>query len=793
MPLTRSASNPNYFALPDGTPVYLTGSHTWNELQNEGSTFPPASLDYTGYLNWMQSNNFNFMRLWNIAEQPYSAAWTTSPWYTDPLPYARTGPGLAADGKPKFDLNTFNQAYFDRLRDRVIEAGQHGIYVDVMLFEGWSLDAKTGGTNPWTYHPYNINNNTNGINGDPFNTRNGDTIQTTSEPAAVLAAEQAYIRKVIDTVGDLDNVLYEISNEGPANSEQWQYNMINYVKNYEAGKGHRHPVGMTAEWPGGSNSDLFNSPADWVSPNSGDGYIDNPPANNGSKVVLTDTDHIWGGGGDITWVWKSFTRGLNPIFMDDLGNTGISLGGRDATFNPSWYSVRLGMTETANYADRMDLRNAKPNGGLSSTGYMLANPGTQYLAFAPNGGSFTVNLSTGSGSNFSVEWLNVQTGNAVIGAAVTGGSSQQTFTAPFNGSAALFLNKVSGVTVPALSITADQTSKAEGNSGTTPFTFTVTRSGSTAGTSSVSYAVSGGTANAADFGGTLPSGTVSFAAGETSKTVTLKVSGDTTVEPDESFNVVLSSPAGATIGTGTASSTILNDDVAAPALSITAAQMSKLEGASGPTPFTFTVTRSGSTAGTSSASYAVSGGTANAADFGGTLPSGTVSFAAGETSKTITVNVSGDTTVEPDESFNVVLSSPAGATIGTGTASSTILNDDVAATALSITADQTSKLEGNSGTTPFTFTVTRSGSTAGTSLASYAVSGGTANAADFGGTLPSGTVSFAAGETSKTITVNVSGDTTVEPDESFNVVLSSPAGATIGTGTASSTILNDDV
>src|SRR3954447_1155978 len=113
--------------------------------------------------------------------------------------------------------------------------------------------------------------------------------------------------------------------------------------------------------------------------------------------------------------------------------------------------------------------------------------------------------------------------------------------------------------------------------------------------------------------------------------------------------------------------------------------------------------------------------------------------------------------------------------------------------ALSITADQTSKLEGASGATPFTFTVIRSGSTIGTSSVSYAVSGGTANAADFGGTLPSGTVSFAAGETSKSITVNVSGDTTVEPDETFNVVLSSPSGATIGTATASSTILNDDL
>ena len=214
-PLTRSASNPNYFARPDGTPVYFVGSHHWSNLQDQDAKFPTAAFDYTSYLNWMQSNNFNFMRLWNIAEQPYSAAWTRSPWYADPLPYARPGPGVAADNKPKFDINTFNQSYFDRLRARVIEAGQHGIYVDVMLFEGWSLGPLTNSTNPWTYHPYNVKNNINGINGDPFNTGSGYTIQTTSEPPAVLAAQHAYVRKVIDTVNDLDNVLYEISNEFP--------------------------------------------------------------------------------------------------------------------------------------------------------------------------------------------------------------------------------------------------------------------------------------------------------------------------------------------------------------------------------------------------------------------------------------------------------------------------------------------------------------------------------------------------------------------------------------------------
>ena len=111
---------------------------------------------------------------------------------------------------------------------------------------------------------------------------------------------------------------------------------------------------------------------------------------------------------------------------------------------------------------------------------------------------------------------------------------------------------------------------------------------------------------------------------------------------------------------------------------------------------------------------------ATAADFtGGVFPTGTVSFAAGETSKTITVNVAGDTAVEPTEGFTLTLSNPsAGTTIGTATATGTILNDDTAAgPSLSIAAANASLNEGNSGSTAFTFTVTRTGSTTGASTA----------------------------------------------------------------------------
>ena len=356
---------------------------------------------------------------------------------------------------------------------------------------------------------------------------------------------------------------------------------------------------------------------------------------------------------------------------------------------------------------------------------------------------------------------------------------------------------------PTLAIAAVDAVQVEGNAGSTAFTFTVTRTGDLSGASTVAYAVGGSgasPADAADFGGGLPVGTVSFAANEASQTITVNVSGDTTVEPNEGFAVTLSNPANATITTGTAAGIIQNDDVPPPELAIASLDALRVEGDAGSTAFTFTVTRSGDLTGASTVAYAVTGsGTtpADVADFGGSLPSGTVSFASNEASQTITVNVSGDTAVEPNEGFTITLSNPTNASIATATASGTIENDDaLPPPTLAITATDAAKAEGNTGSsTAFTFTVTRSGDLSAASSATYAVTGsGTspADAADFGGTLPSGTVSFAADEASQTITVDVSGDTTVEPNEGFTVTLANPANASIATEAAFGTIQNDD-
>jgi hypothetical protein len=279
-----------------------------------------------------------------------------------------------------------------------------------------------------------------------------------------------------------------------------------------------------------------------------------------------------------------------------------------------------------------------------------------------------------------------------IGGGWTQGANQtigpDTFEVFTQGAATL---KVQFDSAPSLSIAATSATKAEGNSGNTSFSFTVTRSGDASAAASVSYSVTGSSvtpANAADFGGAFPNGTVSFAANETSNVITINVTGDTLMESNEGFTVTLSNATnGVTISSATATGTIEDDDGAN--LTIAATSATKAEGNSGNTSFTFTVTRSGNTSGATTVSYAVTGSgatLANAADFGGVFPSGTVSFAANETSNVITINVTGDTLAESDDGFTVTLSNATnGATITTATAAGTIQDDDAPFTTFTVT------------------------------------------------------------------------------------------------------------
>lgn len=114
-----------YFTDNSGRAIFLTGSHTWANFQEHITEKQEKKFDWKGYLDMMEVNNHNFIRFW-MFEQPEGQAWTHDKILIDPMPYQRLGKELAFDGKPKFDLDKFNQEYFDRMRNRVIDAGDRG-------------------------------------------------------------------------------------------------------------------------------------------------------------------------------------------------------------------------------------------------------------------------------------------------------------------------------------------------------------------------------------------------------------------------------------------------------------------------------------------------------------------------------------------------------------------------------------------------------------------------------------------------------------------------------------------
>jgi Chitobiase/beta-hexosaminidase C-terminal domain/Family of unknown function (DUF6298)/Putative collagen-binding domain of a collagenase len=418
-PLSVGSANTRFFVDATGKAVYLTGVHVNNSLVDRSDK---AVLDFTSYLNFLQQYEHNFIRLWAWEQ----AAWineSTAKITFDPLPYQRKGPGTALDGGRKFDLTRFNQAYFDRLRSRVIEAGERGIYVSVMLFQGFSSQRKTiGAGNPWTGHPFNLNNNINGINGDPSGNDNGEEVHSLVVPA-ITSLQEAYVRKVVDTLNDLDNVLYEISGDAPASSRQWQYHMISHLKNYEAIKPKQHPVGMSYLYLG-STDDLLASPADWILLSGTD---TNPPLTSGGKVIFSDMDpKLLGNSTSYPMVWKSFMRGLNSIYLEsDLPSPGADENVRDS------------MGYALKYSQLVDLSSMSPSTELCSSGYCLINPGREYLVYLPTGGTVRVDLSAASGS-FVVSWFSPLTGRTTPGGTVSAGIPIL-FTSPIDGDAVLYL------------------------------------------------------------------------------------------------------------------------------------------------------------------------------------------------------------------------------------------------------------------------------------------------------------------------------------------------------------------
>ncbi len=339
---------------------------------------------------------------------------------------------------------------------------------------------------------------------------------------------------------------------------------------------------------------------------------------------------------------------------------------------------------------------------------------------------------------------------------------------------------------PTLSITAPVIN--EGNSGTSTATFAVNldHPAPAGGVAFQVDTVDGTAAGGSDYTG-IVAGNGSVAAGATSTTVAVTITGDTVYEGNETFSVNLSNITNTTNATASAAATITDDD-AQPTISV--GDASAVEGDSGTSQLNFPVTLSNASAFSVSFSVQTADASATAGSDYDAL-STIVTIPAGSTTGNIAVTVHGDTTTEPDETFTLQLSGANGGTLAASFATGTIQNDDNVTPTFTI--GNVTQTEGNSGTSNFVFTVSSNvnAPAGGFTLNVDTADGSAAAGEDY--IALHGTATIAAGTNSTTVAVQVNGDDKYESDEMFSVTLSNPpAGTAIGTATGTGTISNDD-
>lgn len=456
-PLVASAQNPNYFQDSTSTPIALSGSHSWNTLQDWGTNGTPQTLDFNAFVSFLTAHGHNFTLLWRTELPKFSGLPTTAtspPDFTvSSHPWMRTGPGNASDGQPKFDLTKFDQTFFDRLRSRVQALGSAGIYAGVYLFTGEWLKSFRSSSDGY---PFSGPNNVNGIADD-----GAISSITMTAPNAITGYQDAYIHKAIDTLNDLPNVLWVVSEEAPSASDWWNGHVISTIRSYEATKPAVHPIGLAA--PDSGDTVLYDSNADWVAPQA----RQSPTQTVGTgtparKVNVNDSDHsyfgMWNDSAQTnrSYAWENLLGGNQVLFMDPYvvyyprENRNLCPGvvdGIGSGPDPRWNNFRDNLGYLLRYSRRVNLANVRPRGSLSSTGWCLAQTpavGAEYLAYAPSGGTFTVDLSAMAGSRMlSVEWFNPSTGAASASSAVAAGATRS-FTPPFAGDAVLYLVDTAG-------------------------------------------------------------------------------------------------------------------------------------------------------------------------------------------------------------------------------------------------------------------------------------------------------------------------------------------------------------
>lgn len=379
--------NWRYFTDDSGKAILFAGAHTWMRKEQSDKQWVPNNWDidkFNKYLDFLEYWHHNYIRLWMWEHRGDVDIWVK-------------------DEEGKYDLSLLNQEYFDLARSYVEAASARGMYLGVMLFQGWGGNNRGSKPN-WPQHPMNKANNINGIDGDPEGKGYGPKVHSLDNPE-IIKFQEMYIDKMVETLNGFDNIIWEVGNEIAHSGLAWKNHVVDYIRDQEQQMPKQHLV-LDGLAYGGNNDAEWTTHADTYCPGALIGwgshdeiYVTDPPEPDIrlKKPTILDNDHI----GNIfirftaleqrSWTWKAFTRGNHVLHMDsyDVFWDGVAATPdhpiKGVATNPHFDSQRKSLGDILNYAVKVDLANMVPvtDSTFCSTTFCIKCE-REYIVYQPN-------------------------------------------------------------------------------------------------------------------------------------------------------------------------------------------------------------------------------------------------------------------------------------------------------------------------------------------------------------------------------------------------------------------------
>lgn len=404
-PVAIYQKNTYYFQDTKGKPIMFTGDYTWE-------MFSAVDFDYIKMFESLKSRGLNLARIW---------LWWGCEQFS-PLgnkihiePYLREGPGVANDGRPKYNLDKFNPAFFQKLTDFCKAAEKNGIYLQLMMMDAWMIKHDY----LWKLNAFNRDNNLNNVDGDPNDTRRGTDKKQgfcSMGNQKVADYQKAYIKKVVETVNGFNKIFFEIANENYY-SEEWELMLCDYIKEIEKSMPNQH---MTIRRDFPSHSYVVQK---WDPVIVHKGIMEK---RNLKVPLLFDTDWIINENDDEVRkaAWSSVASGAHFSYMDNSMDFY-----RDTIIADKRATLHKQIDHLARFMKEIKPWEMIPDDSLVVSGLAFAMANNKVLfAYLPEGDEIRLDLSKMKGRRV-YRWYNPLTGEFSEKQKVSG-SSETSFRSP---------------------------------------------------------------------------------------------------------------------------------------------------------------------------------------------------------------------------------------------------------------------------------------------------------------------------------------------------------------------------